>query len=88
MSIANMKIGLRLGVAFGLILILMVVVIVSGLVRFASIGETSSKMIEKDWVKAEAANTINAMTRANARRTLELFLVRSEERRVGKECRL
>src|SRR5206468_567794 len=40
-----------------------------------SVGELSDKIITKDWVKADAAATINATTRANARRTLELLLV-------------
>jgi methyl-accepting chemotaxis protein len=74
MKFANMKIGQRLGAGFGLVLILMVSLIVVGLVRLSSIDETSSKMIGKDWVKADMANTINATTQANARRTLELFI--------------
>ena len=74
MNIANMKIGQRLGAGFGLVLILMVSLIVIGLVRLSSIDETSNKMIEKDWVKADTANLINATTQANARRTLELFI--------------
>lgn len=74
MNIANMKIGARLGTGFGLVLMLMVTLIAVGLVRLASIGEITSKIIEKDWAKAEAANTINVTTRANARRTMELLI--------------
>ena len=78
MNFANMKIGTRLGLGFGLVLLLMVSLIVVGLLRLANIGKTSSKMIEKEWVKAEAANTINATTRANARRTMELLIAPDE----------
>ena len=70
-----MKIGARLTMSFGLVLILMAVLVVIGLMRFSAIEEINSRIVEKDWVKADAAATINAMTRANARRTLELFLI-------------
>ena len=74
MNITNMKIGTRLGVGFGLVLLLMVTLIMVGVTRLSSIGEITSKLIEKDWVKAEAASTINATTRANARRSMELLI--------------
>ena len=74
-----MKIGQRLGAGFGFVLILLVSLIVLGLMRLNSISETSNKMIEKDLVKAEAANTINATTRANASRTFELFIAPDKE---------
>jgi methyl-accepting chemotaxis protein len=69
-----LRIGARLGAGFGLVLALMVIVIAVALVRLTSIGSASDQMIRKDWVKAEAAATINATTRANARRSMELFL--------------
>ncbi|MEO8417560.1 MAG: methyl-accepting chemotaxis protein [Methylophilaceae bacterium] len=75
MNIANMKIGARLGMGFGLVLMLTVVLIAVGLIRLNDIAEINSRIIDKDWVKADAASTINAMSRANARRTLELFIV-------------
>jgi len=74
MNFADMKIGGRLGAGFGLVLMLMVSLIVVGLIHLTGIGETSGTMIDKEWVKAEAANTINAITRDNARRTMELLI--------------
>jgi methyl-accepting chemotaxis protein len=74
MNIANMKVGTRLNVGFGLVLVMMTALIVIALVRLTSIGQISSKVIEQDWVKAEAANTISSMERANARRILELIV--------------
>ena len=73
MTISNMKIGTRLGAGFALVLAMMVSLVLVVLASLASIGGSSSRVIEQDWVKAEAANTINAITRANARRTMELF---------------
>ncbi|NVD74437.1 MCP four helix bundle domain-containing protein [Duganella sp. BJB1802] len=74
MSFANIRIAGRLGAGFGLVLTLMASLIVVCLMHLADIGETSGKMIEKDWVKAEAANVIDATTRANARRSMELLI--------------
>jgi methyl-accepting chemotaxis protein len=75
MNRETMKVSTRLGVGFGLVLLMMAILIGLALMRFASIGEINSKIIEKDWVKADAANTINLATRANARRTMELLIM-------------
>jgi methyl-accepting chemotaxis protein len=74
MNISNIKIGTRMGSAFGVVLLMMCFVIVMGMLSLARIASTNDRMIEKDLVKADAANLINATTRANARRTMELFL--------------
>ena len=74
MQMSDWKIGTRLGLAFGLLIVMMLGVVVIGLVRFGTVGTVNSRIIEEDWVKAEAANVIDATTRANARRTMELVL--------------
>lgn len=74
MGFANMKIGTRLGIGFAVILLLLTAVVMVGLTRLNTINELSVQMVKKDWVMAEAANVMNATTRANARRTLELFI--------------
>ncbi len=75
MSFQNLRIGVRLGWGFGLLIVLTVVAIAVAILRFSQVGEVNTRIIESDWVKAEAANTINATTRANARRTMELLIV-------------
>ncbi|NHZ92590.1 HAMP domain-containing protein [Massilia sp. CCM 8733] len=74
MNIANLRIGTRLGGAFGIILLIMAALIASALTLLANISAVSSTMIERDLVQADAANVINVTTRANARATLELFI--------------
>jgi methyl-accepting chemotaxis protein len=74
MNISNIRIGTRMGTAFGIVLLMMAALIVTGLIRLANIGEVTDRIIDKDFVKADAANIINATTRANARRTMELFM--------------
>jgi methyl-accepting chemotaxis protein len=80
MSLTNMKIGARLGVGFGLVMVLMVTLIVVGLIRLAGIGKINDRIIDKDWVKTDAAQTINAVTRTNARRTMELFITSDNDK--------
>jgi methyl-accepting chemotaxis protein len=74
MRILDLKIGTRLGGGFVFILVMMAALIGISLAQFTKIDALNSDIIEKDWVKAEAANAINATTRANARRTLELLI--------------
>src|SRR5471032_1334028 len=73
MNISNLKIGVRLAVAFGAVLLLMAVLIGVGLQRLNSISRLNAVIIDKDWVKADAAATVGSTTRANAALTLELF---------------
>jgi methyl-accepting chemotaxis protein len=82
MKFGNLNVGVRLGVGFGLVLNLLAVLVVVGLTRVGSIGAATSTMIDKDWVKAEAANAISSATRANARRTMELLLVQDKASRA------
>jgi methyl-accepting chemotaxis protein len=79
MRIANMKIGARLATGFGLVMLLMAALLIIGLTRLTGIASITDKIIEKEWVKVEAANTINALTRANAQRTMELFIATDKE---------
>ena len=75
MRIANLKIGTRLGLCFVIVFALMAMLIAVGSQRLSNIGELSSTIIDKDWVKADAAATIAATTRANAALVLQLLLV-------------
>ena len=75
----NLKIGIRLGVGFGLLIVMMAVMAAVAVTRFREVSAVNTRIIEKDWVKAEAANVINATTRANARRTMELVLATDKD---------
>jgi methyl-accepting chemotaxis protein len=74
MNLSNLKIGARLALGFGAVLILMAALFVVGLQRLASIGAANDTIIDKDWVKADAASVIGATTRANSALVLELFI--------------
>ncbi len=74
MNLTNMKIGTRLGTGFGVVLLLMTTLIIIGLLRLSDISDITSRIIEKDWVKAQAANTIDTTLRGNARKIMELLV--------------
>jgi methyl-accepting chemotaxis protein len=86
--IKNLRIGTRLGLGFGTLLFLMA--LTSGLssLRFSELGDAVDRIVHQDWVKAQAAATIDTTTRANARRTLELFLVSDAARLADVRARI
>ena len=74
MRVSDLKIGTRLGVVFGLLMLMVVFIITVAVLRFDDVSDINNQIIDKDWVKADAANVVNATTRANARRTMELLI--------------
>jgi methyl-accepting chemotaxis protein len=75
----NMKIGVRLGLGFGLILVFLAACIGVGLTRMGSIAETTDRIVSKDWVKASLANDISNYANDNAKANLELFLITDKQ---------
>jgi len=71
---ADLKMGTRLNAGFGVLIIMMLAMAALAYMRFAEVSAINTRIIQKDWVKAEAANQVNALTRANARRTMELVI--------------
>ncbi len=74
-SFRHLGIGVRLALGFGALLALMALVIGLSTLRFGEVGQAMNRIVDEDWAKADAANTIDATARANARRTMELLLV-------------
>ena len=74
MQLNNFSIGIRLAMGFGFLLVLIAIANAVAIMQFRSVSTVNTRIIERDWIKAEAANTINATTRAQVRRTLEIAL--------------
>lgn len=74
MKLNNIGIGLRLALGFGLLLLLTIIANVVAIIQFSQVKAINTRIIEQDWIKAEAASTINATTRAQVRRTFEIVL--------------
>jgi methyl-accepting chemotaxis protein len=69
-----MTLGVRLGLGFGMVLVLLVAIIAMAITRLENLNAGTEKIVTKDWIKAENAMMIDTYARANARRTMELFL--------------
>jgi len=63
-----------MGLGFGLLIVMLLGMMLVSVLRLQEISALTDHIVENDWVKAEAANVINATTRANGRRTMELVL--------------
>jgi methyl-accepting chemotaxis protein len=74
LKLNNMRIGQRLGMGFGLLIVMMLSIVAVALLRFNDVSAINNRIIEKDWVKADAANIVNATTRANARLSMQLLI--------------
>ena len=55
MAFNDLKIGVRMGAGFGLLILMMLVMALVSVMRFGDVAEINDRIIEKDWVKAEAA---------------------------------
>ena len=74
-GIRHWRIGARLAAGFGLLLILIAGAIGLSGWRLQEVGQGLQRMVDEDWARARAVAQIDALTRANARRTMELLLV-------------
>ncbi|HYD60893.1 MAG TPA: methyl-accepting chemotaxis protein [Noviherbaspirillum sp.] len=80
MNFTNLKISLRLGASFAVLIVLMLISIVVSIARFASIEALNEKIIREDLVSSNAAHSIDEAAREDARRTLALFILEKSER--------
>ena len=80
MHFGFLKIGTRLGLAFGLLVLMMLGITAVGVLRLDDVGVLNERIIDDSWVKSEAASLIDATTRANARLTMELTITTDAQR--------
>ena len=80
MNLGFLKIGARLKLAFGLVVLMMLGIAAVGVLRLGAVGVINERIIDDSWVKSEAANVIDATTRANARLTMELVITTDLQR--------
>lgn len=76
----NMKIGVRLGLGFSVVLILLGIIIVTSINELSSVNEITNRMATQDWVKSVVANDIVDLANDNARASYELFLVTDKQK--------
>jgi methyl-accepting chemotaxis protein len=68
-----MRIQTRLALGFGLLIVMMLIMVAVGFIGLTNVSNSNKQLIEKDWVKADAANTLSAIALANGRRTVEIY---------------
>ena len=59
MQLNDFKIGTRLGATFALLILTMLAMVATGLIRLTSVQGVTTGLIEEDWAKADAANTVD-----------------------------
>ena len=79
----QLNIGPRLGLGFGLLLVLLAGICAVAALQLRTVGDLYRQTTELEWSKSEAATTVNTLARANARRTMEL-LITQDERQLGR----
>ncbi len=82
------RIGTRLALGFGVLIAMMLTMVVVGLLQLGSLLETNRQIIEREWVKAEASNTLSSIAQANARRTIEIYFAETDAQRAQKRAEI
>src|SRR5574340_97729 len=75
MSFVNLRVGARLGLGFGLVLVMLSLIAIIGISRLSGVNEITNRITTKDWTKAVLANEIGDLANDNARASYELFLL-------------
>ncbi|MDH4286807.1 MAG: MCP four helix bundle domain-containing protein, partial [Gallionella sp.] len=75
MSFANLKVGERLGLGFGMVLVMMSLIAMVGISKLSGVNDITNRIVAKDWNKAVIANEVGDMANDNARASYELFLL-------------
>jgi methyl-accepting chemotaxis protein len=78
----GMRIQIRLVLGFGLLIVMMLVMVAVGFMGLTSVSNSNKHLIEQDWVKAEAANTLSSIALANGRRTVEVLTAPNDAHRA------
>jgi methyl-accepting chemotaxis protein len=71
----NLKIGIRLALGFGLVLVLMLIITGKGLTSLMALNQMIEKITQQDWGKAVLVNDAMDTASDNALATMELFLL-------------
>ena len=70
----NLRLRARMALGFGSVLLLLALVVALSVSRFQAMEAATDALVNETWVKAEAVKELEAATRANGTRTLELLL--------------
>ena len=77
--LGRLRLGARLGLGFGLVLALLIIIVAVAFTGSMVLGAITDKLVNEDWAKAQSVHEIDAITRNNARMTMELFLTSDKD---------
>ena len=76
--LANLKIGTRLGAAFGVVVLALVAAVGTGIYSTVTVNEKAQTVIHQDLVKVVQGETIQVYVRANSARAGEMLAARNK----------
>ncbi len=86
--INNLRLGVRMALGFGSVLLLLAFVVGMSAIRFSEMDRATDSLVNEAWAKSEAVKDLDAATRANGTRTLELLLTTDATRRAELRARI
>jgi two-component system sensor histidine kinase/response regulator len=81
MHFSDLRISIRLGVGYGILMLLMMGVILIAIARFLNIRDENAKIIEQDWAGTASVNLIDTESREAATRFLTLIIQKDKTQR-------
>ena len=84
----NLRLRSRMALGFGSVLALLAVVVAMAALRFDAMDRAMDALVNQAWAKAQAVQDLDAATRANGARTLELVLTTDTARMVELRSRI
>ncbi len=76
----QLRLTARMALGFGSLLLLMVACVAVAALRFGEVRAATDRLMEVEWVKAQAVADLNTATRATGRRSLELLVTEDANR--------
>jgi len=80
MSVANLKVGTRLGLGFGVVILLLIVILSVGIENMSTMNSETQLIVSDRYVKVELANKILINTLDIGRLMRNLVLVSAPEK--------
>ena len=81
MNFANLKISVRLGLAFGFSLLIIVLMIILSIVQLNEIADKTSAILDKNAVSVISGLEVASLVQENGSRTLEMFITPEQNNR-------
>ena len=75
----SLRIGTRLSLAFGAVIAMMLCIVAVALLRMTSLSYTVHHIVDEEWAKTDAANTLSTIALANTRRMAQMLISSPDE---------